>query len=135
MLTPLGTTPAESLVKLERFWQSLGARVIQRSSDDHDRALAHTSHLPHLLAAALAGMLGENESELAATGFRDTTRIAAGDPGLWVPILRHNATAVIDAVTELEGRLAEFSRSLEQDDAETLQKLLEEAKRKRDGLG
>ncbi|MBQ17147.1 MAG: prephenate dehydrogenase [Planctomycetaceae bacterium] len=135
VLTPLETTPAASLAKLETFWQSLGARVVQRSPIDHDRGLAHTSHLPHLLAAALAGMLAENEKELAATGFRDTTRIAAGDPGLWVPILRHNATAVIEALATLDGRLEKFSRSLEQDDTETLQKLLEEAKRKREGLG
>ncbi|MFP6769936.1 MAG: prephenate dehydrogenase/arogenate dehydrogenase family protein [Planctomycetaceae bacterium] len=135
VLTPLETTPTESLAALETFWQSLGARVVQRSPLDHDRVLAHTSHLPHLLAAALVGMLTENEGELAATGFRDTTRIAAGDPSLWVPILRHNATAVIEALATLDGQLEKFSRSLEQDDTETLQKLLEEAKRKREGLG
>ena len=53
---------------------------------EHDRALALTSHLPHLLAAALAGILPAEWQALTATGFRDTTRIAAGDPALWTAI-------------------------------------------------
>ena len=65
------------------FWQQLGARVRLMEPGEHDRALAMTSHLPHLLAAALVGVLPQRWQELTASGFRDSTRIAAGDPDLW----------------------------------------------------
>ena len=135
VVTPPPPSPASVVGALGDFWQSLGAEVIQMSPVDHDRALARTSHLPHLVAAALAGTLPEADRPLAATGFRDTTRIAAGDPALWVPILRHNAVALAEALAAFEMHLGEFRDSLAAADTAALQKLLEEAKRTRDELG
>src|SRR5262245_19610456 len=79
-------TPRTDPAALERtaaFWRALGSRVRVMSPEEHDRALALTSHLPHLMAAALAGVLPPELHELTAGGFRDTTRVAAGEPSLW----------------------------------------------------
>ena len=123
------------MARLETFWKALGAVVLRRTPEEHDQALARTSHLPHLVAAALAGSLSEEDTELSATGLRDTTRIAAGDPSLWVPIFQHNSSAITTALARFQAQLEEFSDGLRRDDGCALQKLLEEAKRKRDGLG
>jgi len=135
VVTPTDATQPNNTRRVEQFWRDLGAVVVQRTPGEHDQVLARTSHLPHLVAAALAGSLQPADLELAASGFRDTTRIAAGDPGLWAPILTQNARSVQDALGELQGRLREFADSLQHDDPSALQKLLEEAKRQRDGLG
>jgi len=135
VVTPADTAQPTNTQRVEQFWRDLGSTVVRRTPVEHDQALARTSHLPHLVAAALAGSLQPADLELAASGFRDTTRIAAGDPGLWVPILTQNARSVQDALGELQARLREFGDSLQHDDPSALQKLLEEAKRQRDGLG
>ena len=95
VVTPQPTANPSDTARLDDFWTALGAVVIHRTPDEHDRALACTSHLPHLIAAALAGFaVRRGHRTVAASGFRDTTRIASGDPALWVPILP----------TQLDGR-------------------------------
>jgi prephenate dehydrogenase len=129
-----GTDPA-AVERTAAFWRALGSRVRFMDPEDHDRALALTSHLPHLLASALAGILPDNCRELTATGFRDTTRIAAGDPALWTAIFAQNRDAVLQALHRLTGRLDAFRAALEAGDWTTLDTLLAEAKRSRDALG
>ena len=122
-LTVVTQTPATDSAALERtatFWRALGSRVRIMPPEDHDRALAMTSHLPHLLAAALAGILPPELYELTATGFRDTTRVAAGDPSIWTGIFTQNRLAVLDALKPLIERLTRFRQALEAADAETL---------------
>jgi prephenate dehydrogenase len=97
--------------------------------------LALTSHLPHLLASALAGILPPELHDLTATGFRDTTRVAAGDPCLWSAIVAQNRDAVLDGLQTLTGRLTEFRTALEKGDWTTIDMLLAQAKRTRDALG
>ena len=81
------------------------------SPEEHDRALALTSHLPHLVASALAGILPPELHDLTATGFRDTTRIAAGDPELWTAIfLQNRELHARSRSVELQDRLDEFRR-------------------------
>jgi prephenate dehydrogenase len=109
--------------------------VRQTTPEDHDRDLAMTSHLPHLTASALAGVLPDDLFPLTATGFRDTTRVAAGDPELWTAVFRHNRGAVLEAVAKLEARLGEFRAALSADDGERLELLLRTGKRVRDALG
>jgi prephenate dehydrogenase len=117
------------------FWKALGARVRVMTPEEHDRAVAMTSHLPHLLAAALAGVLPVEQQSLTATGFRDTTRVAAGDPGLWTGILLHNREPILEALTSLEGALARFRDALTHGDREAIDALLTQGKRGRDALG
>ncbi|MBM79273.1 MAG: prephenate dehydrogenase [Planctomycetaceae bacterium] len=122
------------LSRTTRFWQALGATVIQMSPEAHDLALAETSHLPHVVAAALSRALDSENRQLAATGFRDTTRIAAGDPDLWLAILQDNRDAVLQSLARFREQLDSFQESLQNRDVEGLKKLLEDAKTSRDGL-
>ncbi len=134
VVTPFEASRDIDIQAIEQFWSDLGSVVVRCEPREHDRALARTSHLPHLVAAALAGNLLASDTQFAASGFRDTTRIASGDPGLWIPILNQNNDAIQQALARLKTRLEEFSDALQHDDDSALQKLLEEAKRQRDGL-
>jgi prephenate dehydrogenase len=135
IITPSARTPANTVRRAEEFWSSLGSRVTRLSPEEHDVALAMTSHLPHLVAAALAGSLPKEMHEFAANGFRDTTRIAAGDPALWTPIFVHNQLELIEAALGLQRRLIEFTEALLAADEATLTRLLAEGKKVRDDLG
>jgi prephenate dehydrogenase len=88
-----------------------------------------------LVAAALAGVLPDEWRAFAATGFRDTTRIAAGDPALWAAIFRQNRAAVAAAVRPFGEQLALLLDALDRDDEAGLLELLTQAKQVRDALG
>jgi prephenate dehydrogenase len=135
VVTQTAHTDPGALERVAGFWRALGSRVKVMSPEAHDRALALTSHLPHLLASALAGALPPELHELTATGFRDTTRVAAGDPGLWAGIFTQNQEAVLDALDRLEARLDQFRQALGAGDPAALTTLLEQAKKVRDALG
>ncbi len=135
ILTPTECTPGEAVERTVLFWEALGSCVRLLAPQEHDQALALTSHLPHLLAAALAGMLPDGMRELTATGFRDTTRVAAGDPDVWTPIFRHNREAVLDALGLFEERLRLFRNLLTNDYVPLLEKYLAQGKKVRDALG
>jgi prephenate dehydrogenase len=137
-LTVVTRTPQTDRHALERtadFWRALGSRIKFMSPEEHDRALALTSHLPHLLAAALAGLLPEELQALTATGFRDTTRVAAGDPELWTAIFEQNREPVLQALSRLDNRLARLRASLEAQDWKTLNDLLAQARKVCNALG
>ncbi|MGH7201094.1 MAG: prephenate dehydrogenase [Planctomycetaceae bacterium] len=134
VVTPNDSTPADQLDRLCGFWRSLGLTIVEMSVEAHDRALAQTSHLPHLAAAAIASLVDDENRPLAATGFRDTTRIAAGDPALWTAILLANAQEIIPNIDDLTDRLAEFREALSRGDEAQLHHLLNTAKINRDAL-
>jgi prephenate dehydrogenase len=135
VLTPTPQTRPSALDQVLIFWEGLGARVRLMTPEDHDRALALTSHLPHLTAAALAGVVPPELYELTAGGFRDTTRVAGGEPEVWTAIFQRNRAAVLAALGHLTDRLAEFRAALESGDAAALGGLLSQAKGFRDALG
>ncbi|MCI0458347.1 MAG: prephenate dehydrogenase/arogenate dehydrogenase family protein [Gemmataceae bacterium] len=135
VVTPTVRSDPAAVKRVAWFWRVLGSRVCFLGTEEHDRALALTSHLPHLVASALAGLLVPELFDLAATGFRDTTRVAAGDPSLWTAIFAHNRGAVLDALAKLSGRLEEFRAALEAGDSAALDTLLTQGKRTRDALG
>src|SRR5262249_12901378 len=83
VVTPIAGNSRQAVERIAGFWKNLGSRIIEMAPGVHDRALAETSHLPHLAAAALAAALTLENRPLAASGFRDTTRVASGDPELW----------------------------------------------------
>ena len=90
IVTPTPSTPESAIRKTVEFWRQLGAEVRRMSPREHDRALAMTSHLPHLVASALAASTSTELLSLVATGWADTTRIASGDVRLWEQILMQN---------------------------------------------
>ena len=134
VVTPAASPDVAAVERTAVFWESLGSRVVRMEPDAHDVALATTSHVPHVVAAALAAALPDSERDLAATGFRDTTRIASGDPDLWVAILLENAAAVEASLDRFDAALAAFREAIRKGDSGELKKHLELAKRSRDAL-
>jgi prephenate dehydrogenase len=134
LLTRTAHTDDKALSRAAALWEALGARVRVLDPDEHDRAVATTSHLPHLAASALSGVTPPEWLGLTAGGFRDATRVAAGGPELWAGILLSNTDAVLAALGRLDGRLAAFRRALAAGDREALTALLREGKQVRDQL-
>ena len=133
--TPMADTDGEATAAVECFWRSLGARVLRMTPEEHDSALAFTSHLPHAAASALAGVTDIGLLNLTSGGFRDSTRIAAGDPELWAAIFEANAPAVLGALDQYLLRLQDFRAIMERGDRAALIRWLAEGKRVRDALG
>lgn len=134
VVTPSAESSESAVERVVEFWRALGSRVIQMNAAEHDSALALTSHLPHVAAAALASLLQPDQRELAASGFRDTTRIAAGDADLWVPILLANAEPVLKQLTAFSQVLGEFSSALHSRDERSLRHWLETGRLNRQAL-
>lgn len=120
-----------------RFWQDvLEAHPVLIDADAHDRQLAWTSHLPQAVASALAKSLADRglAGVSYGTGARDTMRLAASSPDMWVDILVQNGPPLIEALASVEGRLAELRELIRSGDREALERYLETAREFRRGL-
>lgn len=135
VITPTGDTRPETADKIEAFWRGLGSEVVRMSPEEHDVAIAVTSHLPHLVASALAAATPQNLLHLTATGWGDTTRIASGDVELWRQILLDNRLHTLKALAPFEKVLSDLRQSLEAGDSAALARLLQQGKRIRDSVG
>ncbi len=135
ILTPTEFTTISAIDDARQLWESVGAAVWPMSPAGHDEAVASTSHLPHVIAAALAAVTPPELLKLAAGGWLDTTRIAGGDVSLWQQILLENREPVLAALTQYEGELATWRRALEQRDAAEIETLLQQGKTIRDAVG
>lgn len=129
-----GTHPA-ALAKVQTFWQALGARVRTTSPEEHDRLLARTSHVPHLIAAVLASSVGRNPTEpvrdFCGTGFLDTTRIAEGSPDLWRDIIHSNRAAIRDELKAFQKEMDMLVKLMKKGDCEDVRCFLEESRSRR----
>jgi prephenate dehydrogenase len=137
VLTPTKKSNAGAVRKLERFWKSLGSRVLKLPPEQHDLFVSRTSHLPHVVAATLAHLVldpaqPKGQSQLCANGFRDTTRIASGSPEMWRDIALANRKHVARSVTAFISELQKFESVLKKSDAHGIEKIFEEAKQRRD---
>ena len=135
VITPTRNTRAEDYDLLESFWQGLGSIVLQMSPEEHDRALAVTSHLPHMVSAALANTLTENYFRLAGSGMLDASRLASGDANLWKQILLQNRENVMKALELYHGQLQALHTAFRNNDEAALERFLMTAKKNRDALG
>jgi prephenate dehydrogenase len=135
VITPTARNSQQDLAEIEDFWTSLGAQVLTMTPQEHDRAVAASSHLAHLVAVALAQAVPEAHHGLAAGGLRDTTRIAAGDAELWTQILLDNRDNVLEALEPFERALGALRKALESGDRPRVRQILMDAKKKRDALG
>jgi len=133
--TPTNRTDATALRAVETFWQDLGMRVTRLSPEDHDRILADVSHLPHALAAALVAMQADQGQHFAGKGFLDTTRIAAGDGGLWRDVFLDNADNLRDSLRRLRQQLDRLEPMLDPSKAEQLRQWLDATARRRGEWG
>ena len=127
ILTPLENTQEDKVEKLAAFWRSIGARVEEMSAQHHDKVLALTSHLPHLIAYNIVGTaddFGEQtRSEVikfSASGFRDFTRIAASDPIMWRDIFLNNRDAVLEMLGRFNEDLSALQRMIRHGDGDGL---------------
>ena len=131
VLTPTETTDDQALERLSAFLKRLGARVLALSPPRHDALVAVVSHLPQMAASCLADVAadavatsGQAVLAVAGGGFRDTTRIAASDPDLWVGILEGNRPAVLEALSAYRDRLGVLHAAIEGGDQEALRALM-----------
>lgn len=137
VVTPTEATDVEAVGRIRKTWEGVGARVLTMTPAHHDDLVSRSSHLPHLVAAALAGYVlspkhPAEQAWLCATGFRDTTRVASGSPEMWRDIALGNRTAVLAALDGMGGALAELRRLLEAADGQGLESFLRTAKERRD---
>jgi prephenate dehydrogenase len=129
------TPHAASLPRLRAVWDRLGCRLFTMTPEAHDAAVARVSHLPHVAASAvtLAALAADpGDAAVAGRGFRDTTRIASGDAGLWAEILLENRAALEAPLADLIARLGEVLDFVRRADDEGLRQFLAEAKILRD---
>ena len=135
IVTPDATTAPDALTDVTAFWQSLGCRVRTLAPAEHDEVVALVSHLPHLLAATLVNTVAERNVgalDFHGPGFFDTTRVASGQPDLWVEILRANSAAVRAGAEAMIEKLREITTLLERE--EPMKEFLTHAKTLRDQL-
>lgn len=114
-----GEAPQEKVSQLEQFLSALGAMTEQMGADYHDRILALTSHLPHLIAYTIVGTATDLEQDLkndvirfSASGFRDFTRIAASDPVMWRDVFINNDEAILEMLQRFNEDLSYLQRAI-----------------------
>jgi prephenate dehydrogenase len=105
------------------------------SPQQHDECVAAISHLPHVVASVLAASTAEKQLRFAASGWKDTTRVAAGNVELWLQILSQNPDHILKSVDKFEQCLATFRAALEQGDWSQVSAILEAGKQNRDAVG
>lgn len=137
IITPEPNAPLPKIDQLTAFWEALGMCVATTTPEQHDEIVAHISHLPHLLASVLCGYLSGKDANwkaLSGPGLRDCTRVASGDPGLWLQILEQNRSEVLTAIDGLEKQLKHFKQALREENADAVKDLLQQGKTYRDQL-
>ncbi|MEW6047792.1 MAG: prephenate dehydrogenase [Bacillota bacterium] len=140
VLTPTASTPPAALDQVTRLVASIGAHPVHLSPSQHDAAVGVVSHLPHVVASCLVLAAGASEDEgipafeLAATGFRDATRLALGHEEVWLPVLALNAPALSRAIAAFRRVLDRVERALVSGDRLELESLLVKARRTRAAL-
>lgn len=140
IICELPTTSNVAITKLRLLWEAVGANVMSMDADHHDRILAHTSHLPHLLAFNLVEQLASHDDNLdmfryAAGGFRDFSRIAASDPKMWHDIFFANQSAIVSALDEYGVYLQTMRQLIIDKDSTALMGLLGRAQAARRHFG
>lgn len=137
LITPTQNSQRHQVDRLRAFWVKLGCRVREMTPQEHDRCVARISHLPHAMAILTTlAALHDDTSVLdsAAGGFRDTTRVAGGDPAMWAGIFLNNRSEVIDALEDAAEAMLELVEMLRTMDEEALRRFLAKAKSLRDLL-
>ena len=130
VLIPLPDTAPEAVARVDAMWARAGMRVVTMSAAHHDRVLAMTSHLPHLIAYTIVGTATNLEEslkseviEFSASGFRDFTRIAASDPVMWRDIFLNNREAVLEILQRFSEDLTALQRAIRWGEGDILQEL------------
>jgi prephenate dehydrogenase len=136
VVSPTGTSNPAAAKKIVRFWRSLGAEVLTLTPALHDKFVSRASHLPHLVACALAKQVldprrDRRQRDLCAAGFRDTTRVACGSPDLWRDISLANRDNLIRDLADFEKNLRRLRKLLAEGDTAGLERFLRSAAERR----
>jgi cyclohexadieny/prephenate dehydrogenase len=130
ILIPLPETPSAALARITQMWECAGMRVVTMNAAHHDKVLAVTSHLPHLIAYTIVGTATDLEDSLksevikfSAGGFRDFTRIAASDPVMWRDIFLNNREAVLEMLQRFSEDLTALQRAIRWGEGDKLEEL------------
>lgn len=113
VVTPTPHTDIDCYHRVDEFWKNLGLRTVRLSPDDHDAVLARSSHLPHLVAAALVNVQTDRSLDISGPGLRDMTRLSGGDPAMWADIAGQNAHELGKALKELGLEIARLAQEVE----------------------
>lgn len=124
----------DALDRVRKLWERVGARVVAIDPRRHDALLARTSHVPHILSTILATAAAEKKAtgDLVGNGFRDMTRIAAGNPEMWRDIILTNREAIRDSLIDVRQQIDAFIAALESRDTDTLTALFQRGKEARE---
>jgi cyclohexadieny/prephenate dehydrogenase len=141
ILTPIEDTDPDALAAVSAMWQAAGMTVETMTPEHHDRVLAITSHLPHLIAYTIVGTVGDLEEHLqtevlryAAGGFTDFTRIAGSDPVMWRDVFLSNREAVLEMLGRFTEDLAALQRAIRWGEGDKLQDLFTRTRAIRRGV-
>ena len=141
ILTPLPGGDMQATAKLRLFWERAGSMIEEMDAEHHDKVLAITSHLPHLIAYTIVGTaVGLEEStkneviKFSASGFRDFTRIAASDPVMWRDIFLNNREAVLEMLQRFSEDITHLQRAIRWGEADTLEQMFTRTRTIRRGI-
>jgi prephenate dehydrogenase len=134
VVTPMEQNPQGLIDRTIRFWESMGARTCLLGPKEHDEALAISSHLPHMVAAALASSTPLEILQFVGKGWMDTTRIASSNPQLWRQILQENHAPALQALKKFATICDTWLEALEGSDFDRVEQLLEAGKATRDAV-
>jgi prephenate dehydrogenase len=140
IVTPSKTSTPDAIAKIEELWRATGANVERMDPEVHDRILARSSHLPQIVASALAASLddervaGKLAAQYGAGGLRDTTRLASSSSEMWRDICLTNRDAIVDALRLFGETFSEFDRMIERGDEKGIIALLDRGRAMRERL-
>ena len=140
IFTPSSLTTSDTLEEMKSLLSGLHARFIEIDAEEHDKVTSQVSHFPHILASGLMEQtaLYAREHELAgrfaAGGFRDMTRIAESEPGMWTSILLSNRETIIERIEDFKGRLDEISQAIRDEDESQIWNFFNQAREQRQAM-
>jgi cyclohexadieny/prephenate dehydrogenase len=141
ILTPIEDTDPAAVARVKALWERAGMAVDLMTPEHHDKVLAITSHLPHLIAYTIVGTVADLESQAqaevfkyAAGGFTDFTRIAASDPVMWRDVFLNNQEAVLEMLGRFTEDLVSLQRAIRWGDGKTLEELFTRTRAIRRGV-
>jgi cyclohexadieny/prephenate dehydrogenase len=141
IITPVSKKNPNSLKKLNNFWKKIGSKVQHMSAEHHDKVMAITSHIPHLIAYNIVGTAANLEQDTksevikySASGFRDFTRIASSDPTMWRDIALNNRKQILHMLEKFNLDLSNLKRAIIKKDGNKLFKLFSKTRKIRQAI-
>ncbi len=141
IITPVNKKNPSSLKKLNNFWKKIGSKVQHMTAEHHDKVMAITSHIPHLIAYNIVGTAANLEKDTksevikySASGFRDFTRIASSDPTMWRDIALNNRKQILHMLEKFNLDLSNLKRAIIKKDGNKLFKLFSKTRKIRQAI-